>query len=192
MLGTWRFISPVPGFLYLCNMANVYFKIKGIEELQKRLNEMKESVDNRLAMELRQVGEEAVTFSKENKGYHDRTANLKNSISYALFKDGELLEQHIGGDIYNATYTDEHGHTKKNPLSNAEVKQDAKDNLARYAAQDGVVKPQGYTLIVVAGMNYGKYVEDKGYNVLYLTQNYLREELKKVIADIIAELTGKK
>lgn len=173
-------------------MAQVDFKIKGIEELQKRLNQIKESVDGRLAMELRQVGEDAVTFSKENKGYHDRTANLKNSISYALFKDGELMEQHIGGDIYNATYTDEHGNTKKNPLSHAEVKQDAKDNLARYAAQDGVVKPQGYTLIVVAGMNYGKHVEDKGYNVLYLTQNYLREELKKVIADIIAELTGKK
>ena len=86
----------MPSFLYLCAMAKVDFKIKGIEELQKRLNQMRESVDNRLAMELRQVGEEAVTFSKENKGYHDRTANLKNSISYALFKDGELLEQHIG------------------------------------------------------------------------------------------------
>ena len=62
----------------------------------------------------------------------------------------------------------------------------------RYAAQEGVVKPHGYTLIVVAGMNYGKYVEDKGYNVLYLTQNYLREELKKVINGIIKDIVGKK
>lgn len=178
MLGTWRFISPVPRFLYLCAMAKVDFKIKGIEELQKRLNEMKESVDNKLAMELRQVGEEAVTFSKENKGYHDRTANLKNSISYALFKDGELLEQHIG----NIPKPDE----------DAGGQAQVADNLARYAAQEGVVKPQGYTLIVVAGMNYGKYVEDKGYNVLYLTQNYLREELKKVINGIINDIVGKK
>ena len=66
------------------------------------------------------------------------------------------------------------------------------DNLSRYATQEGVVKPQGYTLIVVAGMNYGKYVEDKGYNVLYLTQNYLREELKKVINGIINDIVGKK
>ena len=49
-------------------MAKVDFKIKGIEELQKRLNQMRESVDNKLAMELSQVGEEAVTFSKDNKG----------------------------------------------------------------------------------------------------------------------------
>ena len=159
-------------------MAKVDFKIKGIEELQKRLNQMKESVDNRLAMELRQVGEEAVTFSKENKGYHDRTANLKNSISYALFKDGELLEQHIGNI--------------PKPNEDAGGQAQVADNLARYAAQEGVVKPHGYTLIVVAGMNYGKYVEDKGYNVLYLTQNYLREELKKVINGIINDIVGKK
>ena len=159
-------------------MAKVDFKIKGIEELQKRLKEKSALVERKLAMELRQVGEEAVTFSKENKGYHDRTANLKNSISYALFKDGELVEQHIG----------KIPKPKEDPIGQPQVA----DNLTRYAAQEGVVKPHGYTLIVVAGMNYGKYVEDKGYNVLYLTQNYLREELKKVIADIIAELTGKK
>lgn len=159
-------------------MAKVDFKIKGIEELQKRLKEKSDSIERRLEMELRQVGEEAVTFSKENKGYHDRTANLKNSISYALFKDGELIEQHIG----------------KIPKPNEDANGQAQvaDNLTRYAAQEGVVKPHGYTLIVVAGMNYGKYVEDKGYNVLYLTQNYLREELKKVINGIIKDIVGKK
>lgn len=159
-------------------MAKVDFKIKGIEELQKRLKEKSDSIERRLEMELSQVGEEAVTFSKENKGYHDRTANLKNSISYALFKDGELLEQHIGNI--------------PKPNEDAGGQAQVADNLARYATQEGVVKPQGYTLIVVAGMNYGKYVEDKGYNVLYLTQNYLREELKKVINGIINDIVGKK
>ena len=159
-------------------MAKVDFKIKGIEALQKRLKEKSALVERKLEMELSQVGEEAVTFSKENKGYHDRTANLKNSISYALFKDGELMEQHIG-KIPNP---------KEDPIGQPQVA----DNLMRYAAQEGVVKPHGYTLIVVAGMNYGKYVEDKGYNVLYLTQNYLREELKKVINGIIKDIVGKK
>ena len=159
-------------------MAKVDFKIKGIEELQKRLKEKSALVERKLAMELRQVGEEAVTFSKENKGYHDHTSNLKNSISYALFKDGELIEQHIG--------------KIPKPGEDANGQAQVADNLTRYAAQEGVVKPNGYTLIVVAGMNYGKYVEDKGYNVLYLTQNYLREELKKVINGIISDITGKK
>ena len=159
-------------------MAKVDFKIKGIEALQKRLKEKSALVERKLEMELSQVGEEAVIFSKENKGYHDRTANLKNSISYALFKDGELVEQHIG----------KIPKPKEDPIGQPQVA----DNLMRYAAQEGVVKPHGYTLIVVAGMNYGKYVEDKGYNVLYLTQNYLREELKKVINGIIKDIVGKK
>lgn len=159
-------------------MAKVDFKIKGIEELQKRLKEKSALVERKLEMELRQVGEEAVTFSKENKGYHDRTANLKNSISYALFKDGELVEQHIG--------------KIPKPSEDANGQAQVADNLTRYAAQEGVVKPHGYTLIVVAGMNYGKYVEDKGYNVLYLTQNYLREELKKVVNGIISDIIGRK
>ena len=159
-------------------MAKVDFKIRGIEELQKKLKEKSDSIERKLAMELRQVGEEAVTFSKENKGYHYHTSNLKNSISYALFKDGELIEQHIG--------------KIPKPEEDANGQAQVADNLTRYAAQEGVVKPQGYTLIVVAGMNYGKYVEDKGYNVLYLTQNYLREELKKVINGIISDIVGKK
>ena len=159
-------------------MAKVDFKIKGIEALQKRLKEKSALVERKLEMELSRVGEEAVTFSKENKGYHDRTANLKNSISYALFKDGELVEQHTG----------KIPKPKEDPIGQPQVA----DNLMRYAAQEGVVKPHGYTLIVVAGMNYGKYVEDKGYNVLYLTQNYLREELKKVINGIIKDIVGKK
>ena len=159
-------------------MAKVDFKIKGIEALQKRLKEKSALVERKLEMELSQVGEEAVTFSKENKGYHDRTANLKNSISYALFKDGELVEQNTG----------KIPKPKEDPIGQPQVA----DNLMRYAAQEGVVKPHGYTLIVVAGMNYGKYVEDKGYNVLYLTQNYLREELKKVINGIIKDIVGKK
>lgn len=30
-------------------------------------------------------------------------------------------------------------------------------------------------------MNYGKYVEDKGYNVLHLTKYFLRDEMKKIL-----------
>lgn len=33
-------------------------------------------------------------------------------------------------------------------------------------------------------MNYGKYVEDKGYNVLYLTRYFLRDEMKKILEEI--------
>ena len=58
--------------------------------------------------------------------------------------------------------------------------------LSEYAQQEGVIAPKGYTLIIVAGMNYGKYVEDKGYNVLHLTRYYLRDEMKKIFEEVIS------
>lgn len=57
-------------------MAKCELKIKGVQELQKRLLQKKQIIENRLNMELLQLAEEAVTYSKDNKGYKDRTANM--------------------------------------------------------------------------------------------------------------------
>lgn len=89
-------------------MAKVELQIKGREALQKRLNEKRQYVINTLNTRLAQLAEEAVTYSKNNKGYKDRTANLKNSISFALYFDGELLTSKVSED-YNPTYKDEKG-----------------------------------------------------------------------------------
>ena len=53
-----------------------------------------------------------------------------------------------------------------------------------YAQKEGVVAPKGYSLVIVAGMNYGKYVEDKDYNVLHLTKYFLRDEMKKIFEEV--------
>ena len=59
-------------------MTKVNIQIKGVEALKKRLMEKKQAVDNVLNMMLTELGEKAVTFSKDNKGYKDHTANLEN------------------------------------------------------------------------------------------------------------------
>lgn len=164
-------------------MAKIELKVKGIEALQKRLLQKKEMVQNRLNMELLQLAEEAVTYSKDNKGYKDRTANLKNSISFALYHDGKQITKSIG-EGYNATYKDEHNKEQNNPYTKGEVMQMRSNALEEYAQKQGVVATSGYSLIIVAGMSYGKYVEDKGYNVLYLTKNFLHEEMKKIFESI--------
>lgn len=138
--------------------------------------EKKQVVDNVLSMMLSELGEKAVTFSKDNKGYKDRTANLKNSISFAIFCDGKLINKVIG-DIPEP--------------DKVKGGQSQVDNiLEEYASKDGVVAPKGYTIIVVAGMSYAKHVEDKGYNVLYLTRHYLYNGMKDVcqmISDSLKE-----
>nr|DAQ40720.1 MAG TPA: hypothetical protein [Caudoviricetes sp.] len=147
-------------------MAKANIQIKGIEALKKRLMEKKQAVDNVLNMALPELGEKAVTFSKENKGYQDQTSNLKNSISFAVFFDGKLINTVVG----------KIPEPDKVKGGQAQVQ----NALETYAAKPGVVAPKGYTIIVVAGMVYGKYVEDKGYNVLYLTKQFLHDGMKDI------------
>lgn len=157
-------------------MANVKLQIRGREALQQKLNEKREQLIKVLNVRLMQLAEEAVTYSKDNKGYQDRTANLKNSISFALYLDGEIVTSKIGA------------------IPKAEEVVGGQDTvgeaLQNYAQQEGVVAPKGYSLIIVAGMNYGKYVEDKGYNVLHLTKYYLRSEMKKIFEEVIEMIKG--
>lgn len=151
-------------------MAKVELQIKGREALQKRLNEKRQYVINTLNTRLAQLAEEAVTYSKNNKGYKDRTANLKNSISFALYLDGQLITSSVG------------------KIPKAEEAEEGQEGvsaaLSEYAQKEGVVAPKGYSLVIVAGMNYGKYVEDKGYNVLHLTKYFLRDEMKKIFEEV--------
>lgn len=147
-------------------MAKVDIQIKGVEALKQRLLERKQAVDNALNVALPELGEKAVTFSKDNKGYQDQTANLKNSISFAVFFDGKLINTVIG--------------KIPEPDKVKEGQTQVQKALEAYAAKSGVVAPKGYTIIVVAGMVYGKYVEDKGYNVLYLTKQFLRDGMKDI------------
>lgn len=155
-------------------MADVKLQIKGIEALKARLNEKRELILNYLNMRLSQLGEECVTYSKDNKGYKDRTGNLKNSISYALFLDGELITTVIG--VIPA------------PEANSNGQEYVEKSIENYARANNCIAPKGYTLIVVAGMDYARHVENKGYNVLHLTKYFLREQMGEIFKQLMEEL----
>lgn len=147
-------------------MAKAEFKIKGLKELQEKLRQAKSQVDAALNIKLLYLGEECQTHAKQHKGYRDHTSNLKNSISFALYKDGQPVQMNIGDVL---------------PDAQAECNENVKAFF-----QENVV-PQGYTLMIVAGMNYGIHVEHKGYNVLYSTRFFMIDELKKVIEETVKE-----
>ena len=75
--------------------------------------------------------------SHEMGQYKDQTTNLRNSIAYYVFYNGKLVH--------------------KNEKGNASV------NMQEIS---GLIKPNGYQIIAIAGMNYASYVESKGYNVI--------------------------
>ena len=67
--------------------------------------------------------------------YKDVTTNLRNSIGYFIFHNGELV------------------HEKNEIVTNIGLIQN-------------LIKPLGFQLILIVGMNYASYVESKGYNVI--------------------------
>lgn len=154
--------------------VSVALEVKGLDTLKRKIEERKQVLRTVLDMKLMQLCEEAVAHAKANKGYKDRTANLKNSISFALYYDGELLHIHEG--------------KIPQPLERKKGQSEVTESLETYAAQEGVVSPTGYSLVIVAGMIYGRYVEDRGYNVLHLTKYYVQDELEKIVEETIKDI----
>lgn len=146
-------------------------KAEGFNQLSQKMLDRVARIEQMLDMRLMQLAEEAVTFSKQNKGYKDRTANLKNSISFALYRDGQQLRIHEG--------------RIPKPEESERGQGQVRDALERYAKTQGVEAAKGYALVIVAGMEYAPYVEHRGYNVLYLTRHFLKKELESIEQEII-------
>lgn len=112
------------------------------EHIKAQLEEMEESIVTVLCY----VGEKAVSYARDNGEYRNITGNLRSSINYIVLKDGEPIQigepvtyPNLGGD----------GEGQDGASVASELLDRLKDNY-----------PEGYVLIVCAGMNYASYVED--------------------------------
>lgn len=89
------------------------------------------------------AGETFVTNAREQIQDHamgtylDDTTNLRNSIGYFIYHNGEMVKENLIG----------------NAVANKNAVQD-------------IIKPKEFQLIGIAGMNYASHVESKGYNVI--------------------------
>lgn len=124
------------------------------------LNLQKQEIMKRVVDSFIMAGEKFVKDARsqvqdhEQGTYLDRTANLRNSIGYFVFQDGELV---VGSTPGNAQPNLKYADKAEDPGALMEQ--------AKSAVQDKV-QPRGIQLIVIAGMNYASYVESKGYNVI--------------------------
>lgn len=138
-------------------------KSQGWNEIKNFISEKFQNIEKAVQFTLLIVGEKSVAHGRTNGSYKDRTGNLRNSIGYALYKDGVELEK--------------------------SAKNEKADNALRdYSSDAG----KGYTLIVVAGMPYAQAVEAKGYNVLSSTETFIEDEIRNEVDDILKEAGLKK
>lgn len=130
-----------------------------------------EEVERQEVESLCRIGEEAVRLAKlipAERGFTDRTGNLRSSIGYVVCKGGRPLN--IAFEAVKG------GHVGVNEG----------ERLALKLAQnhtDG--KPY---LIVVAGMHYAVYVESKGRDVLTSAEKEAEKLVAREIADLITNV----
>lgn len=144
-------------------------------EFEKRLTAFYDAIEEEYLQLLRRIGEEAVAHAKNvplPQGFTDRTANLRSSMGYALFYNGNLIEH---------TYAPETSRTT------AEIgAEGARSGLA--LAKTVGEGTKGYALVVTAGMEYATYVEARGRDVLTsaesLSKQLLQEQIKALREDI--------
>ena len=98
---------------------------------------------------LHRIGQEAVNWARVNGTYTDRTGNLRNSIGYAIFKNGKLI------DYIRESTGGTHPSAEQQSL-----------DFINLLQSSGNLPSSGYALVVFAGMEYGVYVEAKGFIVL--------------------------
>ena len=129
-----------------------------------------DEVERQIVESLCRIGEEAVRLAKlipAERGFTDRTGNLRSSIGYVVCKDGQPIN--IAFEAVKG------GHVGVNTGQRLAL------NIAKQYAE-------GYTLIVVAGMDYAVYVESKGRDVLTSAETeagkLLERELRNLITNI--------
>lgn len=108
------------------------------------------------------LGENVVAHAKQSVGFMDQTGNLRSSIGYVLFVNGQVYKEFYEGRA----------------LGTSEGKQFARELASR-------AKKAQLVLVFTAGMNYAYSVESRGYNVLAASENYAKQVANLIIKQMM-------
>ncbi len=139
-------------------------------DIDAKFSAFLDEVERQLIESLCRIGEEVVTLAKmipPERGFTDRTGNLRSSIGYVVCKDGQPIN--IAFEAVKGGHVGVHTGQKL-----------AIDVAKNY--------PEGYTLIVVAGMDYAVYVESKGRDVLTSAESEAGKLLEQHLRDLITNI----
>lgn len=130
----------------------------------QRVNEdfhhLQDEYDRKAVTWLASLGERVVKYAREHGNYTDHTGNLRNSIGYVVVQYGQVQrESFVGGD---------------------EPRQKAKSYALEVTRS---LSPNKTYLVWVAGMEYARYVEAKGYDVLQGSGDWVESTAEKLKAE---------
>ena len=141
-------------------------------EVAREFQKAQSEYDRKAVEWLSVLGERVVKYAREHGSYTNRTGNLRNSIGYVIVQYGRIVTENfsVGGG---------HG--------------EAKAQARTYAIDVARKLPASKTYLVwVAGMEYAKYVEAKGFDVLQGSGNWVEATAKELKAEFARFLKSKK
>lgn len=148
----------------------------GFDKVRKQIEAMRKQqegqLDKKIVRWLQYIAEDVLNDARRKGSYIDRTGNLRSSIGCRIYRNGEPIHAYEVELVGNPTEPD-----KRLPLSELQVTfvNAMDDYAAKYVASI-----EGYTIVLVAGMNYAYYVEAKGYNVLHQSNILLQQHVKEL------------
>lgn len=128
-------------------------------DVRRMVQTLKERLSESVLQRLLYIGEQFIVDARNSGTYTDRTGNLRSSIGYLILRSGVHLAENFHG------------------------KADEGRQRAKSVALS-IEPPQGYVLIVVAGMDYAAAVEARGYDVLTSSSIRAEKSLKKAITTL--------
>lgn len=121
-------------------------------DIEKDLKQFAQDAFRVTLSEFTKVGldfvEAARMKSKIDGGFDDRTGNLRSSIGFMIFFDGE--------EVHSDFQASRDGTDRTTGMERGRA----------YARELGIQEARGWAIITVAGMEYASWVEAKGYDVI--------------------------
>lgn len=126
------------------------------------------------------AGLNAVAYARDKKpegvkDFTDRTNNLRSSIGYVLYKDGEKISSNFA-----AAGSGKDGNGSEGVESGLKHAEQVASNYSN-----------GFVLVLAAGMHYAAYVEAKGYDVLTSAGLEAKNELENSFSNFISLIKKK-
>lgn len=132
-----------------------------IGDITKALDIEVSKIEKAIENEIIRVGLQFVSDARISADFADRTGNLRSSIGFILLKNGDIIAEDFE--------LSKRGTDKESGFDKA-------IQFAEEIAGEGIER--GYTLIVVAGMQYAVFVEAMGYDVITSSSFKAEDNLK--------------
>lgn len=134
------------------------------EIAQMLLSAIDEEMEESIAIASK-IGEDALAISRREHDYETQTGNLQSSCGFAITYNGKVMSK--------TPFTPEPGPNNPDGETGSQKGQAYLEECMKSRLDNGV------TLIMVAGMEYAGYVEDKGYDVLRSAEAHVEQEFDK-------------